>query len=508
MKQKIFFFLFLTVLFAACKDDDDLPTVFTFDGLIQDSVDIQLNPNGIAPLSAVADFTTTEDCTVEIAVMGEAPLTHHFDEPSTTHSVPVLGLYPNTSNQVIITLHASDNIMASDTFEIQTEPLPEHYPEVVVETANTPQMEHGWNLCEVSYGYGGNFYTQPIVFDNNGDVRWTINFDFAEGWCAPIDFLDNGNVLFGHGNTIYEYALTGEEVNTWNIDGYHQHHDIHVKPDGNLLVAVAKDGLSTTDDHIIEVDRESGAIVNEWDIRQVLDVDRYDLVENDFDWFHMNAIWYSESDDCLIVSGRNQGVIKLTANNELVWILAPHQGWGTNGNGNETSDYLLTALRNDNTAHNENVQLGTEEPEDFGWVWGQHTPMILPNGHIFVFDNGFNRCFEDPPSNLYSRAVEYEIDEENQTVKQVWEYGKERGDECFSAIISDVDYLPETQNRLFIPGIMFGDQPYAKIVEVTYPGKDVVFEATLNFKNLLGSGEFAWGEFDLMYRAERTTLYQ
>ena len=38
-------------------------------------------------------------------------------------------------------------------------------------------------------------------------------------------------------------------------------------------------------------------------------------------------------------------------------------------------------------------------------------------------------------------------------------------------------------------------------------GKRVVFEAVIEFKNQLGSGEIAWGDFDLVYRSERLPLY-
>ncbi|MDI8107056.1 SDR family NAD(P)-dependent oxidoreductase, partial [Salmonella enterica subsp. enterica serovar Anatum] len=37
------------------------------------------------------------------------------------------------------------------------------------------------------------------------------------------------------------------------------------------------------------------------------------------------------------------------------------------------------------------------------------------------------------PSMKYSRGVEYQIDEKNMTVSQMWEYGKERGFDWYSA---------------------------------------------------------------------------
>ena len=45
----------------------------------------------------------------------------------------------------------------------------------------------------------------------------------------------------------------------------------------------------------------------------------------------------------------------------------------------------------------------------------------------------------------------------------------------------DVDVLDNT-NRLITSGIVFGAEPYAKIKEVSYPDRTVVYEITLHFK--------------------------
>ena len=197
----------------------------------------------------------------------------------------------------------------------------------------------------------------------------------------------------------------------------------------------------------------------------------------------MNAIWYDETDGSLIISGRNQGVVKVTSNNQLVWILAPHKGWGkagVDGDGVETSDFLLTAVDDLGVPHPADAQLGTINSGDFEWCWGQHTSMLLPNGNLFLFDNGFNRNFVTGTP-TYSRAVEYEIDETNMTIKQVWQYGMERGTDLYAPIISDVDLL-DNGNRLMTSGMLFDlADPRALVSEITYPGKTLAFEAVFSF---------------------------
>ena len=58
-----------------------------------------------------------------------------------------------------------------------------------------------------------------------------------------------------------------------------------------------------------------------------------------------------------------------------------------------------------------------------------------------------------------------------------------------------------------MPGIVFGSDPRAYVTEVSYSGKDVIFEAVIHFKNLTSGGSFGWGDFDLIYRSERLPAY-
>jgi arylsulfate sulfotransferase len=136
---------------------------------------------------------------------------------------------------------------------------------------------------------------------------------------------------------------------------------------------------------------------------------------------------------------------------------------------------------------------------------GQHAPEILPNGNLLVFDNGASRNTDNELN--YSRAVEYQINEDQKTVTQVWQYGKERGNKFYSLIISDVDYLPQTKNILVTSGYIMPEADYsAKIVEVDYQTRQEVFEATLYYKTLNGNKTGAWGQSDILYRSERMDL--
>ena len=223
----------------------------------------------------------------------------------------------------------------------------------------------------------------------------------------------------------------------------------------------------------------------------------------------MNSITKDPFDDGILVSGRNQGVVKVDQNNQLQWIFAPLVAWdkaGFDGRGLTTSEYLLRAVDPQGNLYPPSIQQGVESAADFDWPMGQHALNVLPNGNLLLFDNGLRRNYQPNPS--YSRAVEYKIDQERGTVTQVWEYGKERGLDMYSPITSDVDDLPITGNRLVTSGnVRKGSlPPHAKLVEVTYPDNEVVFEANLFFKDVLGTGAADWAQFDLVFRGERYNL--
>ncbi len=526
-KKGLSLFCFMIGMFVVSCDDDDfgkasLPQEIGIHHFLSagSTPSVSVNPSGIAPLTAELNLSTTKPSKASITVLGANPVHHDFEGLQTSHTLPILGLYPGRMNQVIVSVSNKEYI-AFDTIEIMPDTLPTYLPNIQIEMAKTVLMEPGMNLNTLSISDGTFFQPYPMMYDFNGDIRWVLNFEgIHPGFVAPMERLANGNLLFEDGGSILEYDMMGRQQSSVAMPSvYEAHHDVIKMPSGNYLVAVNKTGSqvlhngsmkNSVEDFMIEIDGNSGALIHEWDFREILDVDRSNFVDVNsqlsYDWFHMNAVYYSPSDDCFIVSGQRQGLVKVDRMNNLKWILAPHKGWGNagfDGNGPPTSPFLLTAIDKLNRPFSNEVQEGTLKHSDFNWTWGQHAPLLLPNGNLLVFDNGLNRNFAS--SEVYSRAVEYQINELDGTIKEVWSYGESRGLETFSAIISDVDYLPQTGNILFCPGIRLGHK-YSKIVELSYPSGTKVFEATMNFKDTRATGQ-GFGQFDLTYRAERLSLY-
>ncbi len=478
---------------------------------------VKVNPYGYTPLSAQVTFTTEKEGKTFIRVHGKhgafSDVTHLFTDFGTVHSIPVIGMYADTANMIDIRI--VDN--AGDTLEkssvtITTQALPADLPVTITATSfDESKVESGiYLVSNLSTLNIEGRPSIPYMCDGYGDVRWVLDYStLAElsnlFYDDGIARLKNGNFYFANIKTskIYEVDLLGQIINTWPMPGYTFHHNVQEKPNGNFLVSVSKDGSTNTEghvtveDYIIEINRQSGSIETEWDLKESLDEYRRTLVNDAGDWIHVNSVMYDSTDNTIIISGRTQGVIKLDYQNQVKWILAPHAGWGQNRRGEDLNTFLLNPVDANGKAYSEaDVIDGKSSVTDFEWCYYQHSNIFLPNGDLMVFDNGTSRNLDSIEGNTinnsapgkYSRAVEYKIDEANKTVQQIWSYGKERDQAGYSSIISSVQFLPEKNHILFCPGynVLNATGTGGKIVEVDYTTKEVVNEISISSANTFG----------------------
>ena len=211
---------------------------------------------------------------------------------------------------------------------------------------------------------------------------------------------------------------------------------------GNLLVASDSPDFSSVEDYVVEIDRTSGEVVWELDMKDLLDIEdgQSASMESDGsaeeDWFHNNGLWYDEANDLVLLSARHKDAIVAVNKTDktIAWILGDPTGW-------DTTDKSL---------------FFTPEGDDFEWFYAQHHVSMLDNGDIMLFDNGtakVKRCDNDKRvtgNQVYSRAVIYHINTDDMTVSQVYEYGKERGADWYADWISGVESLDGTKDHLFI----------------------------------------------------------
>lgn len=491
--------------------------------VLKGELSVKVNPYGKSPLTAEVSLISDKKGTTSYTVLGSIPVSRNFSTSAYNHQIPIVGLYPNTDNKVSIEYKVSDTEIYVDTLMISTDPLPEFIPEIDVVKADRSRMEDGFHLIEQLIANNGKFLTYTIMYDDDGKIRWYMDMSSTGQITYTCHRLKNGNWLYLSWIDIYEVDDLGKVVSKEQMWNYAGDHDLMELENGNILMGGSKKDafivrpqgkFNSRFDFVVEWDRRQNKGVKAWDLRKVLDVDR-SVYPADFsldfnsDWFHINSVDVNPNDGHLLISGRNQGVLEVDGENNLQYILAPHKGWdraGYDGNGMDLKPYLLTAIDNEGKALPQQVQLGNAGTDDFEWPTGQHSATFLDNGNILLFDNGLMRNFSKDPT--YSRAVEYAIDRDAKTIRQVWQYGKEKGLEMHSPITSGVQVLSETGNRLITAGnVRRGSiPPHAKMIEVTYPGNKEVFEAHIFFKDALGTKAQEWAQFDLVYRGARYPL--
>ena len=386
----------------------------------------------------MAVFTTDEEVGGTITVKGkssENDITGTF-EASKQHIIPVYGLYSGDTTEVVIEL---DN-GKSASYEVSTEALNVDYGEIKTEVSDPDNYDYSrlTFLCSTM----GSLY----AVDSAGDIR----FYTTMGGTLGVHQLENGHLMMPasyvlkssyYKEGLIETDLTGRIYREYAIPGG-MHHDFRELPNGNLLIASDSPDLSSVEDYVVEIDRTTGEVVWELDMKDLINMEDGQSASMDSDgseesdWFHNNGIWYDEQNDLVLLSARHKDAIVAVNKSDktIAWILGDPTGWDKTD-----SKYFFTP-----------------EGEDFEWFYAQHNVTMLDNGDIMLFDNGTAKVKREDNDkrvtgdDVYSRAVIYHIDTENMTVSQVYEYGKERGADWYADWISGVDSLDGTKDHLFI----------------------------------------------------------
>lgn len=450
-----------------------------------DDPKVILNPYDISPLTALMVFETKDSTTVTVTIEGKdknTTITNTF-KPTNVHYLPIYGLYPDTNNKVTITMNGETKVIY-----IKTEKLPDDF--ILPTEVKADKDTLGTDLYFTSPSSKG----YMSAYDSNGDVRWYL----TERAIWDINRLKNGHLIISTDRLInppyymtglYEIDLLGKIYYEYSLPGGY-HHDVYEMPNGNLLVATDNFISGTVEDYVVEIDRETGKFVKEFDLNDILPTEEgknFDYT-TDYDWFHNNSVWYDEKTNSITLSGRHQdAVINIDYNNgKLNWIIGDPTNWSK-----DMQKYFFTP-----------------EDKDFVWQYAQHAAMILPNGNVFIFDNGNNKSKLEEDAikadDNYSRGVIFDINTNDMTIKEVWQYGKEKGSKYYSPYISDVDYLNENHYLINFGG-------YSELngkVNNTPAGLGTAQNLTTHIVEIKNNKEL----FKLVlptniYRAEKLSLY-
>ena len=372
-----------------------------------------LNPYQISPLSAYILFNTQEECAVRVTVRGK---TEAADiclevEKATSHRVPVIGLYPDMENTVSVELlDENGNVTDSMELKLQTDALPESLLDVV-----EPVESSGSSAFGLTMVYGQQTF-QPFAYDCMGDVRWYLTRSVAS---SGVFTLSNDRFIFQDDlayvpstskpqvTNLCESDYLGRVYKLYYVAGGTHHEVIEKEPGGNLLVLTST-ALSHIEDKVEEIDRQTGEVVNELYLQDILDC-KY---VNKIDWAHLNTVSYQPETDTIVISPRNlESVVKLNwTTKEIQWILCDPRFW----EGTEYEKYVL-------------------QPEgDFVYQFQQHTAYQLETDldgddqtvEVSMFDNHYVKVRKSDVLKYFDGEKEsyllvYAVNEAEKTVKQI-----------------------------------------------------------------------------------------
>ena len=242
------------------------------------------------------------------------------------------------------------------------------------------------------------------IIDSNLDVQWHVSSSHM-----GLDFKVNQNYLSYYNKLEGSWILANQvmkEIDTLRCEGtvVADYHDIQILENGNYILqaydsifvdmsTIVDGGQSVTwikGILVIQMFDINDELISEWNAWDHLDISQYtnlNLESNAIAWMHGNSIEWD---------GNNQILVSNRASNEILKIdlLSGEVLWHIGGPLNQ-----FTFIN--------------DPKQGFRM---QHDVRRLENGNISLFDNGITH---NPP---ISRALEYQINEEEKTAELVWEY--------------------------------------------------------------------------------------
>ena len=396
---------------------------------------IIINPYDNAPLTALMQFELDTEAEVRMIVKGRsdnADLIYDFPSAK-NHILPVIGLLSDVETEVLLIINGQ-----TYSYKLMADTLADSifFPEVT-KAADFEMNNELYFTTPSSVGH-------VSAYDINGDLRWVL----ASNNFWDVNILSDGKLCLSTDRIINSpYYATGLVImdmlghieTEYGIPGGY-HHDVDELPNGNLLICSDDFTRDTVEDVIVEVDRQTGEIIKHFDLQDVLVMnDGKSLNWTAKDWFHNNSVDYEPTNNTLTLSGRHQDAVVVLDydSGELQYIIGDNSNWSE-----EYQKYFLEPIG-----------------DNFEWQWAQHAATWLDATHIMIFDNGMNRS-KDKDTALkaednYSRMVIYEVNTQDKTIKQVYQYGKERGFEYYSPYICDNDLLGNNHFLVTSGGISY-----------------------------------------------------
>jgi hypothetical protein len=368
-------------------------------------------------LSAVIALTAERADSARVVTLGEsqsADSTPFLRVRAGPDTIVVLGLHPRTAYRHVVEVIGPDGTARSDTISFTTGPVPDPLQLVGINTTGIG----GPGLTLTSLQVGGDA-VYAVAFDSVGAIRWYRRFEGSERFAGELKQQANGRFTLYRGSStgvepvpghFLEFTPAGDSVRAIAASPprYLDNHELWITGGrdterfhfftydhrvSDLSSVGGADQVSLAGHQLVRL-RADGAGEYEWNGWDRLDVEEWiepprprpdDSTGRDFD--HPNGLGFDRDGNYIVSFRHLSQVMKIDAvTGETIW--------------------RLGGLRNQFTFLN----------DPLNGFSAQHSPRILPNGNLLLYDNGTSHQPQE------SRAVEYVLDLASRTATLVWEF--------------------------------------------------------------------------------------
>lgn len=343
--------------------------------------------------------------------------------------LPVFGLYDGYQNQVTFQLQFNDRSVKELEESIQTEPYTD--PLGIYESPTILKARPAGSNLGFDFLYLKSTLGSPVIVDTDGNLRWTVPIQTP--LATPAQYFEDGEFTIGSAASSALMSLQFDgalsvlptilpqplmQTFTHNIDP-------GPSPENFLAEFSGVDDLGTSTGSIVAIvsPNSSQPVIETFDLADILTSymrangdDPTNFVRPGVDWFHVNASVYDPSDNSVIVSSRENFLIKINCDTkEIVWIFGDPRGYW----------YTLPSLR----AKALTLDPGADYPV------GQHGVSITSDGYLMVFNDGAGSANQPTDNGFlrgYSEVNAYSVNAAAMSAHQIWVF--DYGQSIFSQI--------------------------------------------------------------------------
>jgi arylsulfate sulfotransferase len=353
-------------------------------------------------------------------------------------NLPIFGLYAAYTNQISLVLQFNDGSTQTIPYTITTAAYTDPYgvyDQPTIIKSRAPGSALGFNFFLMKSTVGG-----PVIVDTDAEIRWAAPPGIVS---AESSIYAGGQFLIGSETSTDTFGLqwdgTQSAHTTLQPNTLAEYtHNIDPGKVGLLAEFSGVDSYGNDGDAIVseivaqtDIAQQTISVANvkTWDMAAIIETYMNSQGDNgaafvrpNVDWFHLNATTYDPSDDTVIVSSRENFVIKVDyRTGNIVWILGdPTKYW-----------YTFPSLR---------AKALTLAPGGLYPV-GQHGISINSDGYLMLFNDGLGSINQPAgtPAGItrtYSAVSAYSIDAATLTATQEW--GFDYGQTIYSAVCGSV----------------------------------------------------------------------